>query len=246
MHRFLVPPPLSAGTEAPLSDDAAHHALRVLRLREGEVVEVFDGQGRCARGVLLPVGKRDAVVQVGELLDRQVESNLHVTLAQCVSQGDRMDRTIEKAVELGATRILPLWSARTTVKLDGERAAKRLAHWRDIAVAACMQSGRNVLPEVAEAVPLAEFLRTDPHATDAGRTRLLLSPRRGLRLRTLEVPAGGGCTLLVGPESGLSDQEEDAALAAGFQALNFGPRVLRTETAGPAVIAALQATFGDA
>ena len=167
------------------------------------------------------------------------ESPLAVTLAQCVSSGDRMDLTLQKATELGVRRIVPLESERSIVRLSRERADRRVAHWRGIVSAACEQSGRNRVPDVDAITPLDEFLAT-PGTEEL---RLLLSPEASSDLKAL--PGARAVALLVGPEGGLSVAERGRAAAKGFQAVRFGPRILRTETAPLAAIAAMQVLWGD-
>ncbi len=168
------------------------------------------------------------------------ESPLAITLAQCLSSADRMDITLQKSTELGVSRIVPLASERSVVKLSGERADRRVAHWRNVLVAACEQCGRNRVPEVAAITDLADFLGVPGRRRGL---RLLLAPDASRDLRSLE-PASA-VTLLVGPEGGLAPQERRHAEASGFVPIRFGPRVLRTETAPLAAIAAMQALWGD-
>jgi 16S rRNA (uracil1498-N3)-methyltransferase len=163
-------------------------------------------------------------------------------LAQAVSSGERMDYTVQKVVELGAARIEPLMSSRCVVRLTGERAVKRAAHWRAVAVAACEQCGRNRVPEIAPVTAFRDWLGRQSGTDERG--RLLLAPHTGVRLRDVIRPAGM-LTLLVGPEGGFSPEEEDAARRVGFNPVRLGPRVLRTETAAVAALAALQALWGD-
>ena len=237
--RFLVEEPVAPGTAVELPERAAHHALRVLRLRDGDAIELFDGRGGGCQARLVAQG-RQAQAVVEALLPPEPAPALHVTLAQCVSSADKMDWTIEKAVELGASVIVPLQSERATARLDAERARRKRAHWREVIVAACMQCGRRRLPELAEAAPLARWLQAAPPAE----RRALLSPRGEGSLRGWQPPPRS-VLLLAGPEAGLAEQEERAAQAAGFEPVRLGPRVLRTETAGLAAIAALNALYGD-
>jgi 16S rRNA (uracil1498-N3)-methyltransferase len=248
-NRLFHPEPLVAGDRLRLDPEASHHALRVLRLAPGDAVELFDGRGRRFPGRLADTDPKGAAVILGEPLDARTESPLAVGLAQGLPAGDKMDWVVEKAVELGVTAIQPLFARRSVLRLDGERAAKRVAHWRRIAVAACMQCGRDVVPTVAEPLPLERWLAAgiaSPRPGGGGSpVRLLLSPRGDGGLAGLPAPPDAGAWLLAGPESGFDDAEEDRALAAGWRPLRLGPRVLRTETAGLAAAAALQARFGD-
>jgi len=258
VYRLFHAGPIAAGATLRLDAETSHHALRVLRLGAGDTVEVFDGQGRRCAATLLDADPRGATVVAGEPADARTESPLAVGLAQALPAGDKMDWVVEKAIELGASAIQPLFSRRSVLKLDEARAAKRLAHWRRIAIAACMQCGRDVLPPIAEPMPIERWLmrpggpgrpgsRGERAASASGSDaplRLLLSPRGEGGLAALAAPVGGAW-LLAGPESGLDDDEEARAVAAGWQPLRLGPRTLRTETAGLAALAALQARFGD-
>lgn len=260
--RLFYPGPLPAGGLVRLDPEASHHALRVLRLQPGDPVELFDGSGARWPGRLADADARGASVEVGEPRFATTESPLAIGLAQALPSGDKMDWVIEKAVELGAVAIQPLFSRRSLVRLDGDRAAKRLAHWRRIALAACMQCGRDRIPTIGEPVALGRWLGqpaplpvASPSRADAATAapaaapapdplRLVLSPYGHGGLSDLGLP-GRSAWLLAGPEGGFSEDEQALALSAGWQPLRLGPRVLRTETAGLAAIAALQARFGD-
>ncbi len=240
MTRLYLPQPLSSGLELVLPDTAFRHLVQVLRMQVGENFIVFNGQGGEFEAVLTQVAKKNATARVGEPYAAHRESPLDLTLAQCVSKGDRMDYTIQKAVELGITRIQPLLSVRSVVRLDAERWDKKLEHWLGVIVSACEQSGRTRVPDLLPVQPLPGWLN------DAGArgTGLTLDPEGRHSLREMPAPAGP-VTLLVGPEGGLSPDELDAARRAGFVGIRMGPRVLRTETAGVAALAALQAQWGD-
>ena len=237
--RFFCPPPLAPGAEIALPRDAAHHAARVLRLSSGSRVTLFDGTGgECTaelhlddRGVTARVAARHAVER---------ESPLSITLVQGVAASDRMDYAIRKAVELGATAIVPVTTARSVSRIDRERAPRRVEHWRQIVIAACEQCGRNRLPAVHPPCDLRAWLREASSAA----LRLLPMPEARAGLSQLEPPQGA-IDLLVGPEGGLTAEESDAALAAGFRAVRLGSRILRTETVAPAALAALNALWGD-
>jgi 16S rRNA (uracil1498-N3)-methyltransferase len=251
MPRFYCPQPLAAGATIELPEAVAHH-LHVVRMQPGAGMVLFNGQGGQYRATLADVGKKRASASVEAFEAREVELPFAVTLAQGLPEGAKMDWIVEKAVELGVAAIVPLAAQRSVVRLSGERADKRRAHWEGVVVAASEQCGRNRLAQVA---PLADFSRwvaqpeSDAGRRDAGRQdagrRILLSPRatESLAAWARATPAHA-VTLLVGPEGGLSEQEEDAALAHGALALSMGPRVLRTETAGIAALAALNALWG--
>ncbi|WP_439640303.1 16S rRNA (uracil(1498)-N(3))-methyltransferase [Nevskia sp.] len=239
MTRIFVATALTAGAELDLPDEAARHVAQVLRMRTGEALTLFDGCGGEYAAVIVDAGRRDVRVRIDQHHPVDRESRLDVTLAQCVSKGDRMDYTIQKAVELGVSRIVPLLSERSVVKLDAERWDKKLEHWRGVAVSACEQSGRTRVPEVAAVQKLDAWLATPAE----GRLRLVLAPTESVSLRTLD--AAAAIALLIGPEGGLSDAEIAAARRAGCIGIGLGPRVLRTETAGVATLAALQVLWGD-
>jgi 16S rRNA (uracil1498-N3)-methyltransferase len=226
------------GATVELSERAARHAA-ALRLREGGAVVLFSGDGHESPATLTGLGKRGAacLVRSRRAVDR--ESPLEVHLAQGVCAGDRMDLVLQKATELGVASLQPLVTARSIVRLSRERQGRREIHWQNVVIAACEQCGRNRVPPVAPSAALGEFLSR--LARDG--TRLLLAPDGDATLRTLAPRAP--VTVLIGPEGGLAPEERAAALAAGFAAVRFGPRILRTETAPLAALAALQALYGD-
>lgn len=244
MTRIHVPGPIEAGGECALSAAHSHHLRGVLRLKPGDALVLFDGAGTEYGATVLRAGKRGVTVSVGERRTVSRESSLAVTLAQAVSSGERMDYTIQKAVELGAAAIQPLAASRSVVRLSSERAGRRASHWQAVAIAACEQCGRNHVPSVGAVLPLDRWLADLPAPT-AGERRWLLSPRAGQRLRDLGPPPRS-VVLLSGPEGGFTPGEEAAAQGAGFHPLSLGPRVLRTETAAVAALSALQALWGDA
>jgi 16S rRNA (uracil1498-N3)-methyltransferase len=239
LSRVHVEVPLGGRVELDLQGTAANHVARVLRLRPGDPLILFDDAGGEYTATVVALARHTVRVTVGEYLTTNRESPLHVTLAQGISRGERMDVVVQKATELGVKRIVPVLAARTVVRLNAAQAANRLRHWRAIAVAACEQCGRNSLPEVTAPMSLQQFLVSElPEGL-----RLLLRPDGGLKVRDL--PASAAVTLLIGPEGGLSDAEQSAALAAQFQGLSLGPRILRTETAALAALAVIQQRLGD-
>lgn len=241
LPRFFVPEGLAPGASVMLPEDAAHHATKVLRLAEGEHVRLFDGGGGEWTARLQRAGK--AWLGVLETFDeRDRQPPLRVTLVQCLpSAADKMDWVVQKCVELGVAEIRPVVSRRSVVRLSGERMERRVRHWQGVAIAACEQSGRNRVPLVASLVDLPQSLGEAPAENEQ---RMILAPGSDTRLRDLPVP-GGSIRLLVGPEGGFEDGELAAAKAAGYQPLALGPRILRTETAGAAALAALMALWGD-
>jgi 16S rRNA (uracil1498-N3)-methyltransferase len=236
--RFYCSRPITLTPRFQLPPELAHHAVQVLRLRVGDPLVLFDGTGGEYTAVMESTG-REVSVAVTAFADTERESPLNVTLYQALPAGDKMDWVVQKAVELGVRAVVPVSAERSVVKLSGERAAKRLAHWRQVAVSACEQCGRNRVPQLADIVPFGAAL-----ASCGAAQRLMLVPGGALRVRDLPVPLGD-VALMVGPEGGLSPAELAALRSAGFTALGLGPRVLRTETAGLAALAALAACWGD-
>ncbi len=244
MPRFFLDAPIEAGNVLTLPDDVARH-VHVLRLNPGDALTLFNGGGGQYAARLVEVGRRSAVVEVGDFSSVEVEPPYDITLAQGVAGGDKMDWLIEKAVELGAARLVPIVMARSVVRLTGERAERRRMHWQALARAACEQCGRNRVPSVEAPSDFARWIEALPATKAEGELRLMLSPRAQLPFGALPAAApSAAVTLLIGPEGGLSPEEEEAAAARGFMALSLGPRILRTETAGIAVLAALAARWG--
>lgn len=240
--RLFVDVPLAPGRELPLPQEASGHALRVLRLKAGDDVTLFNGDGREYRARLTNADPRGTSVYIESVDAQERESPLRITLIQSLARGEKMDWIIQKATELGVARIWPVVSARSEVRLDSTRGEKRLDRWRAVAIAACEQCGRNVLPEISPPEALAASLSAHP-ASDT-ETRWMLHPGGTTRLRHAG-SATADVLLAVGPEGGFSDDDLHALRQAGFRALALGPRVLRTETAGLAAVAALQASYGD-
>jgi 16S rRNA (uracil1498-N3)-methyltransferase len=252
LTRVYVEEAVTAGKRLVVEGSAANHITRVLRLRSGDALTVFNGSGGEFGARIEEFRKNSVVVSVEDHRPSDRESRLSLTLAQGISRGERMDWIIQKATELGTSRIVPLFTKRSMVRLDDKQAERKLQHWRAIAVAACEQCGRNKVPELATPVDFFDALPAD--SSDA--TRLLLSPTGDLRIEDLQDmgddvhrdaigSAGKAITVLIGPEGGLEDVEQEAALAAGFKAVRLGPRVLRTETAAIAALTIIQHHFGD-
>jgi len=238
--RFYCPEILARSGAVELPEQAAHHAARVLRLQAGDAVSVFNGRGGEGEARITDIGKRHVSLEIANWHAVERESPLQVRLAQAISAGEKMDFTLQKAVELGIGHIQPLASERSVVRLSGERAEKRVAHWQGVVISACEQSGRNRVPEVASIRPLLDWLGQP----DGSGLRLMLSPTAEVGLRDLPQPAGN-VTLLVGPEGGLSPAEAETAQRYGFTPVRLGARVLRTETAALAALAAMQTLWGD-
>jgi 16S rRNA (uracil1498-N3)-methyltransferase len=239
LTRVFVEAPLAAGKPCDISGSAANHISRVLRLRDGDRLTVFDGHGGEYAARITGSRKDSVQVEVGEFHDVERESTLDLTLVQGISRGERMDWVMQKATELGVARIVPMFTERSVVRLDEKQSERKLGHWRGIVVAACEQCGRNRVPEVLAPGNFFDVLRS----SDTTSIRLLLSPTASLKIRDFPRPAK--VTLLIGPEGGLADNEEEAAVKAGFNPVQLGPRILRTETAAIAALAALQHDFGD-
>lgn len=239
--RICVLAPLAPGIELLLPEQAGDHLARVLRLASGDPLVLFNGDGREYRAEIAHVAKRSVTARVlanGEAVAR--ESALNLTLVQGVARGEKMDLILQKATELGVTRIVPVITERTEVKLDAERTGRRVAHWRAIIASACEQCGRTILPVLEAPLRLAVWAA----ALDAGAgLRLALDPRGDVSPRSLT--AFSAATLVVGPEGGLSATDLGVLDQVGFCGLRLGPRILRTETAGLVAIAALQAIHGD-
>ena len=240
LTRVYVDAALESGMRLTLPASASGHLTRVLRLRPGAALILFNGRGGEHAARLERSSGSKVTVEVGEHQAIERESPFPLTLAQGVSRGERMDLVVQKATELGVTRLVPVLTERSIVRLDEELSDRKSSHWRAIATAACEQCGRNRLPEVALPAQLREFLRQP--AGDS--VRLLLSPAATRRIEDVPRPASS-VTVLIGPEGGLSDEEQADALAYGFTAVHLGPRVMRTETAAIAALTLLQREFGD-
>lgn len=235
ISRFFIDAPLSLGQQD-LPETAAHYIGRVLRLTTGAAVQLFDGSGHEYRGELVEVGKKRVTVDLHDRLPGLPESNLRIHLGQGLSRGERMDWAIQKATELGAAEITPVISERCEVRLNEERADKRLAHWRQIAISACEQCGRSIVPIIHPPTPLNEWL-----AVEAA-LKLVLHPVAE-PLTAHQRPAT--LAVLIGPEGGLNDTEVAQARSAGFQPARLGPRILRTETAPVVALSVAQQLWGD-
>ncbi|MEN5201637.1 16S rRNA (uracil(1498)-N(3))-methyltransferase [Pseudomonas wadenswilerensis] len=236
LSRFFIDAPLSLGAHD-LPEAQAHYIGRVLRMATGDAVQLFDGSGQEFRGHLLEVGKKSVRVQLDEAFAGQADSSLQVHLGQGLSRGERMDWAIQKATELGVSAITPIVSERCEVRLKDERADKRLAHWRQVAISACEQCGRSSVPIIHTPQLLADWLK----ACDQD-LKLVLHPVAEPMV-SHQQPAT--LAFLIGPEGGLSEAEVEQAKAAGFHAARLGPRVLRTETAPVVALAVAQQLWGD-
>lgn len=241
LTRSHVALPLHCDQEVTLPEESANHLLRVLRLREGDACILFNGDGSDYHARITVAGKREARALVERAQALSNESPLRITLLQGIARGEKMDLILQKATELGVAAIVPVNAERTEVKLDAARMEKRLAHWRSVVVSACEQSGRARVPTVATPLGLQEAAQ----ASDPQAGRLTLDPQGEHRLSTLSANVDQGLIVAIGPEGGWSPRDRATLADAGFTGLQLGPRILRTETAGLAAIAALQARFGD-
>lgn len=239
LPRFYCREALSSGAHVELPEPVARHAVRVLRLPPGAPLVLFDGRGGEYPAHIQRIERDRVVVELGAWCDSECESPLAVTLVQAIQAGDKMDFTIQKSVELGVRDIVPVESRRSVLRLAGERAARRVAHWQGVVASACEQCGRNQVPIVAPLEKLEHWLARPA----VGVMRLMLAPDADDTLADIEL--SGPVQLLIGAEGGLDPQEVIAARQAGFRGVRMGPRILRTETAGIAALAALQALWGD-
>lgn len=239
VHRFFTTQALHTNQQVTLEEDPAHHIHQVLRLRAGDDVVLFSKDGEEYEATLTLVSKQGVTASIGELLRHETESTLTIHLILGISRGERMDFALQKATELGVNRITPVFSERCVVKLNEEKRAHRHAHWERIVINACEQSGRCRIPLLDKPQELDSALIH----VEAG-TALLLDHRSQLTLHQVEPPHSGLC-ILIGPEGGLSGRERQIAMDNGFLGIRLGPRIMRTETAPLASIAAIQALWGD-
>jgi len=221
-----------------LGIQASSHILHVLRLKLGSPLILFNGTGGEYNAELYAIDKQRAIIQIQQFIDKQVESPLKINLAQGISRGEKMDYTIQKAVELGVYKITPLFTERCNIKLSGERLQKRISHWQSIAISACEQSGRTHIPKVAFAQDLNTWIIQDHPG-------LCLTLYHQATNSLANLKSSSAVTLLIGPEGGLSDYEINLTCQQNFTPIRFGPRILRTETAALAAISILQSKWGD-
>ncbi len=239
--RFYCPPPLPRNTSYELPPEAAHHASRVLRLRVGDAVQIFDGLGNAIDATIDSIQGKHVVLGSLQTFIGQQEPGLHIVLVQAMSTSEKMDWVVQKATELGAAEIVPVQTRRSVARLTGERAEKRAEHWRNVAISACEQCGRNTLPQLHAPQELGTWL-SGMRQTPGG--KFILLPGGANNLQAQPRPQGR-VFIVIGPEGGFTEDEANIALQAGFAPVLLGPRVLRTETAALAGIAALQTLWGD-
>lgn len=238
--RIYFPSPLSTDERYTLTGEQHRHVSRVLRLKAGARLTLFDGRGGEYAAIVEQVERAQSTVRVGAHDAIERESPVPIRLAQAIGRGERTDYAIQKSVELGVTSIVPLLTRRGVVRLDSERASRRLEHWLGIIVHACQQCGRNRIPELMPVMTLEKWLCEYEH----GGMALMMDPGAGNGIGAFDYD-GGPVTLLVGPEGGFDEDERDAARAAGFRRVALGPRTLRTETAAVAGVTAIQLSWGD-
>ncbi len=241
INRIYIEETINVGDQIVVRGDRAHYISRVLRLRSDDVLILFDGSGAEFPALIRSLARDRVDVSITDRIERSAESPLAVTLLQGISRGERMDFVIQKATEVGVTRIIPVRTEFSVVRLDEKRAAKRLLHWRSVAASACEQCGRNRLPDIDLPASLPALLGD---FRQRAATKLILKPDADQTLGSARID-DNKVVVLIGPEGGFSDTEYDNATAAGFSAVRCGPRILRTETAAVAVLAALQALHGD-
>ena len=241
--RLYYPKSYQENASLELSDDAFHHAIKVLRCRKGDKVQLFDGTGTKADAEILSVERRTATLLIKQVKAVNRESPLKTTLVQTVSKGERMDFVLQKASELGVHRIQPLITERCNVKLDSSRWEKRQQHWQRVIISACEQSGRNQLPQLLPVIRFNDLLENS--ASTKKSQWYILQPERSQTLAQLNIDNNQAVTFIIGSEGGFSDDEIKRCLQAGITAVTLGPRILRTETSALTVLAIAQALWGD-
>lgn len=240
ISRIYQPVALANSMTLQLDEKASHHLARVLRAKENETIILFNGDGYEYEAKITQIHKKFVEVSIFSAIEKNTESPIELCLAQGIARGEKMDFIVQKAVELGVKKIVPLVTERCNVRLDQEREEKRRLHWQAVIISACEQSGRTVLPQLLPPQTLADWLASEK--VDYG---LVLSPHHKGELAEIAFSPRAKIALLIGPEGGLSEQEVQVAINKGFLPLNLGPRILRTETATIAALAILQANYGD-
>lgn len=246
LPRFYCNEQITLNQPFELPDNVRHHAIRVLRLKQGDSIILFNGRGGEFLSEIIAINKNTSTINILQHNERECESPLTIELAQAICANEKMDWIIQKAVEMGVNSIQPVITMRSVIKLSNERAAKRLQHWKQIAIAACEQCGRNHLPEVLPPLSLPHWLGEIKNRELSAHTNLLLLPTAEKKLSELAPnPNNAAYTLLIGPEGGFTPEEERAAMHAHFEPILVGKRILRTESAALATIAAMQTLWGD-
>ncbi len=238
--RIYTPQTLTPGAQLTIAGQSAHHVIHVLRLRAGAPVRIFDGNGNEHNATLIDIKRSEVILETGQSVTSIPESLLQVTLLQGITRNDRMDLILQKAVELGIQKFQPLWMQRSQSRVKNDRLEKRINHWQGIITSACEQCGRATMPELEPPASFAEWLDTTKYSGLC----LMLQPDSETSLCGIEKP-GRNIHILVGPEGGLSHDEQTLARNAGFKGIRLGPRILRTETAALAALAGMQTLWGD-
>lgn len=237
--RIYVEPPLSMGEVIVLKDEIAHHLLNVLRRRQGDLVDVFNGHGGYFESEIVNVNKKGVSVRLNRYIKDSSEGELNLTLVQGISRGHKMDYIVQKAVELGVNTISPLLSEFSNVKLEGDRIKKRLLHWQKVIINACEQSGRNIIPRIELPITIDRWVELSPN-----QDRIVLHPGAPETLASIS-PKSKNIALICGPEGGLSETELALCVEKGCRMASLGPRILRTETAAITALAVCQSHWGD-
>lgn len=242
ISRFYLNQSLAENKDVTVTGPTTHYLTRVLRLRAGAELVVFDGSGGEYAATLTHASRDTVQLALGQFSDPKRESSLCLMLAQGVARGERMDQILQKSTELGVSTIVPLLTEHTVVRLDNERRQKRIDHWRKVLINACEQCGRNILPVLQPLQAMEPWLLST--ANDG--LRIILQPNGSTSLGDIaDPPADAAVTVLIGPEGGLAPLEQEAALKQGFIPVSLGPRILRTETASMAILSMLQSRWGD-
>ena len=241
-NRFYHPENLELKHVVELGTQTHIHATKVLRLKVGDQFALFNGDGFDYVARVIELSKHNTSVEIVDRYEVNHESPLKITLAQGLAAGDKMDWIIQKAVELGIQSIQPLLTERSIVKLDRERADKKLEHWRTVAISACEQTGRSIIPDISSPVHLTQWFSNQNPITDS--LKLILTPAKAQNINHLEKPSSP-VIFMVGPEGGFSEKEMNLALSSAFIPVNFGKRVLRTETASIVALSIMQNLWGD-
>ena len=241
ISRLYIDTPLAANQTISINGEPFNYLANVLRLKTGATLSIFNGQGGEFCATISKLGKREAQLDIGDFENNTSESPLEITLVQGISRGERMDFTLQKATELGVTQIVPLFTERCTVNLKADRLEKRIKHWQGTVRSACEQSGRNSIPQIESAQYFDDYIQIK---NKPKHSYLLLDPESPQSLTSITVPPTA-ITLLIGPEGGFSSRERELAFTNGYQGVQLGPRILRTETAAIAAISAMQILWGD-
>ena len=240
ISRFFTAQPLVGQELIDLPEKVAHHLVTVLRKKPTEKLILFNGDGYEYHASIEQIRKKQVSVRIHQYTEVDTESRLNITLAQGISKGQKMDMTLQKAVELGVNRVVPIMNERSTVQLKADRIESRMAHWQQVIISACEQCGRNRLPELITPMSVEDWSHTDNSDH-----KLLLSPRAEHSLSSVVVKPNESISLMVGSEGGLSDHEIEQLMQAGYRNIQLGPRILRTETAALVMLSLCQAQWGD-